>query len=132
MALHYHATIFNAQDLERCKNFWMAALGYKLLEENAEWVSLVDPEKEWVRVSFQLTDKPKHGLNRLHIDLRADDGPTEIERLQALGATVIPWQHYNPGDDFVVLTDPEGNEFCVFGPNLEEYPRRMGDVGSNL
>jgi hypothetical protein len=51
--------------------------------------------------------------NRLHLDFRPDDRDAEVDRLLALGATRAD---VGPGDDaWVVLADPEGNEFCVLG-----------------
>jgi hypothetical protein len=52
------------------------------------------------------------GRNWLHFDLYTRDQKGEIERLLRLGATRHP-QTYEPGDDFVVLEDPDGNLFCV-------------------
>lgn len=51
-------------------------------------------------------------MDEIHRDLYTDDQKSEIERLVALGATRYPWRH-RPGDDFVVLEDPDGNLFCV-------------------
>ena len=54
--------------------------------------------------------------NRLHIDLSPDDRDAEVERLLGLGATRVD---IGQGDDvsWVVLADPEGNEFCVLRPH---------------
>ena len=49
---------------------------------------------------------------RHHMDLFADDRDAEVERLLALGATRKPW-NYEPGADYTVLLDPDGNPFCV-------------------
>ena len=46
------------------------------------------------------------------IRLGSDDQATEVERLAALGARFVR-HHDDPRDDYVVMTDPEGNEFCV-------------------
>ncbi|SBT41422.1 VOC family protein [Micromonospora auratinigra] len=66
------------------------------------------------RLLFQQVPEPKTGKNRLHLDVHA--GPqrrdAEVARLRGLGATVVR-QVSEPGTDHVVLTDPEGNEFCV-------------------
>jgi len=53
--------------------------------------------------------------NRLHLDFRPDDRDAEVERLLSLGATRVD---VGQGADvpWVVLADPEGNEFCVLGP----------------
>ncbi|CAN5793616.1 hypothetical protein BH24ACT5_BH24ACT5_18400 [soil metagenome] len=60
---------------------------------------------------FALVPDAKAVKNRLHLDLRPDDRDTEVERLLRLGA-----QRTDVGQDnesWVVLADPEGNEFCV-------------------
>lgn len=51
-------------------------------------------------------------MDEIHLDLYTDDQKSEVERLVSLGATRYPWRH-RPGDDFVVLEDPDGNLFCV-------------------
>lgn len=60
------------------------------------------------RLWFQRVPERKIVKNRLHLDLRADDQDTEIDRLIALGAKLLATH-----DDWVVLSDPEGNEFCL-------------------
>jgi len=55
----------------------------------------------------------KLSKNRLHLDFRPDDRDAEVERLVALGATRAD---VGQGDQpWIVLADPEGNEFCVLG-----------------
>ena len=64
-------------------------------------------------ILFVAVDKPKRGQNRLHVDLRPDDQAVEVERLIAMGATRAD---VGQGEvSWVVLADPEGNEFCVLG-----------------
>jgi predicted enzyme related to lactoylglutathione lyase len=121
MALQFYSTVLNVQDLKRARDFWSAALGFKVRNENSDWITLEDPNKEWARLALQLTDKPKTALNRLHFDLVADDAPAEVERLKSIGAIIIPWPFYEPDSDFLVMTDLEGNEFCVIGENLEQF-----------
>jgi len=48
----------------------------------------------------------------LHLDLYTNNREGEVERLIKVGASRYPWR-YKPGDDFVVLEDPDGNLFCV-------------------
>lgn len=121
MSLKFFSTVLNVQDIKRARDFWSAALGFRVHHENWDWVLLEDPNQEWARLGLQLTDKPKTELNRLHFDLVADDAPAEVERLKSIGATILPWEFYEPDSDFLVLTDPEGNEFCVIGENLEQF-----------
>ncbi|MER7752633.1 VOC family protein [Kitasatospora sp. NPDC097643] len=66
------------------------------------------------RLLFQAVPEPKQGKNRLHLDLHPGPGEREptVTRLEALGATVLR-QVREPGGEFTVMQDPEGNEFCV-------------------
>jgi Glyoxalase-like domain len=66
------------------------------------------------RLLFNRVPEPKTGKNRLHLDVHAGSGQREatVTRLQAHGATLI--RHVKePGGEWTVLTDPEGNEFCI-------------------
>ncbi|MGP3955293.1 VOC family protein [Nonomuraea sp. 3N208] len=104
--------------------FWAAVLdGYavapydeaELARLRAEGVD--DPEDDPTvlveggppRLWFQRVPERKIVKNRLHLDLESADPDAELARLTALGATV-----QETYDDWVVLVDPEGNEFCLF------------------
>jgi predicted enzyme related to lactoylglutathione lyase len=67
------------------------------------------------RLCFQLITESKVVKNRVHLDLRCDDLEAETERLVDLGAWVLATTGPRPG--WVVLADPEGNEFCLAGPH---------------
>jgi catechol 2,3-dioxygenase-like lactoylglutathione lyase family enzyme len=92
-------------DVERAASFWKAALGYVSDPGNA---AFLQPRGDGPRLHLDETD-------RMHLDLWADDQDdqrAEVERLVSLGAKRAEWEY--PDDaDFVVLTDPEGNLFCV-------------------
>ena len=93
----------------------------------SEWNSasaIVDPDGRGPRIYFQQMDTAKPGKNRVHLDINASGGgkvprearvkqvDTEVERILALGATKQrAWEE--SGEYWVVLQDPEGNEFCV-------------------
>ncbi len=61
------------------------------------------------RFIFQLVPEAKVAKNRVHLDLAADDPRAEVDRLTGLGARV---QAELAG--WITMTDPDGNEFCVF------------------
>ena len=87
--------------------------------------ALVDPEGEGPRLFFQKVPEPKTAKNRVHLDLRAAPGlegeermaafETECARLVALGATRLERNEPAPpmSGGFIVMADPEGNEFCL-------------------
>ncbi|MDR3081564.1 MAG: VOC family protein [Streptomyces sp.] len=63
---------------------------------------------------FNEVPEPKAGKNRLHLCLRPDTSrDAEVERLLALGASLVADQRKPNGYGWVVLADPEGNEFCI-------------------
>jgi hypothetical protein len=66
------------------------------------------------RLLFQTVPEAKTVKNRLHLDLHAEPGERDAEttRLQGLGASVLR-QVKEPQGEWTVMTDPEGNEFCV-------------------
>lgn len=126
MSLRFDTVAINVQDLQKSQNFWKEALGFVVEDESDDWITLIDPQRGGVKLALQLTDHPKQGLNRIHFDLDADDAPAEVERLKSLGAIIIPWPHYDAYSNFLVMTDPEGNEFCVAGKNLDSYRKEFG------
>jgi predicted enzyme related to lactoylglutathione lyase len=61
---------------------------------------------------LQLARTPVTARDQMHLDLFTDDQAAEVERLTGLGARFVR-HNQDPDDDYVVMTDPEGNEFCV-------------------
>jgi hypothetical protein len=101
--------------------FWSLALGYRAVPDEGRSVHLVPPDdagSDLPTIWLQPVPSFKTGKNRCHPDLEAADPAGEVERLIALGAKRIDIGQ--TGDEgFVVLADPEGNEFCVLGVKRE-------------
>jgi hypothetical protein len=97
--------------------FWEQALGWRRTYDTDDEVVLeppagspqdgVAPDLLFIRVP-----EGKQVKNRWHLDLRPDDQAAEVRRLEELGASRID---IGQGDDvtWVVMADPDGNEFCV-------------------
>jgi catechol 2,3-dioxygenase-like lactoylglutathione lyase family enzyme len=106
----------DVHDLDLMAEFWSKALGYRIDEERDGTLHLLPPDdapRETLTVWLQPAAGEKTTKNRNHPDLRPDGTvEDEVARLLAVGAT-----HADVGqedsDPFVVLRDPEGNEFCV-------------------
>ena len=113
--LHVATVVVNTQDMERAVRFWSAALGYQQREElwDPEFMMLVDPQGARLPVSLQLTDESPKEPVRVHLDLYTDEQDRHVERLVGLGATRVDGWPYPADADFIVLRDPDGNEFCV-------------------
>ena len=113
------SVVIDCNDFSRMMAFWQEALHYapKHLSEN-DFVLLHDPQGKHVNVSIQVVPEPRVGKNRLHLDLYAKDQAAEVERLLGLGASRFP-REPEPGEDFIVLEDPEGNLFCVIDASMD-------------
>ena len=103
--------VIDVDDFHRMMAFWQEALGYVPVRPPTPgdpFVILKDPNGNGPNVSI---DEMPPERNRLHLDLYTDDQEGEVKRLLGLGAT--RYRPREPGEDFVVLADPEGNLFCV-------------------
>jgi predicted enzyme related to lactoylglutathione lyase len=102
-------------------DFWCAVLGWRVVEEDASVVSIAPADGCWPTIDVLAVPEPKTVKNRLHLDLRADGVPTaqELDRLLALGARRVDVGQ-GPDVSWVVLGDPEGNEFCLLSRSVQE------------
>ncbi|SCG60731.1 VOC family protein [Micromonospora inositola] len=101
----------DAQDPSRLAHWWAEALGYQVITEKPDEVEIRKAPDQAPGIVFVPVTEPKTTKNRLHIDLRPADQEAEVERLVDMGA-----RHVDIGQggvEWTVLSDPEGNEFCV-------------------
>lgn len=109
--------VIRVDDLERQTEFWSAALDYVPRGPEAgddEGFALLRP-RDGVGPNVSL-DRVRSALQippRIHLDLYSDDQAGEIQRLIGLGATEVHWDQRPADADYVILSDPEGNRFCV-------------------
>ncbi|GAA0908696.1 VOC family protein [Pseudonocardia zijingensis] len=128
MAIPIQITV-DARDPGRLAAFWAMALGYVLqsprpgyLVSGGEehYTAIVDPAGFGPRLLFQRVPELKAGKNRVHLDVNAGHGATDrratvrarASQLVAAGATIVREMQEESGW-WIVLTDPEGNEFCL-------------------
>jgi predicted enzyme related to lactoylglutathione lyase len=120
MDIRIQCLVVDAHDCELLARFWSAVLGWRItVETDDEWAveppagsaeADVAPDILFVRVPDEKTVK-----NRLHLDLRPVDQQAQVKRLVDLGARRADiGQHEDVS--WVVMSDPEGNEFCVLAP----------------
>ena len=106
------ALTFDAADPQRLGAFWAAVLGRQARAGRALPEAVVldatDAEPTWL---FLPVPEPKTAKNRFHPDLHTPDLDVEVARVTALGATVLA--RHDEAGRWVVLADPEGNEFCL-------------------
>ncbi|TWX35018.1 VOC family protein [Frigoribacterium sp. ACAM 257] len=113
MSLEWEQVVVDALDPEALAAWWREALG---------WVDISGPDEEpelrpapdrLPGLLFVRVPEPKSVKDRLHLDFRPDDQAAEVARLEGLGAVRVDVGQ--AAASWVVLADPEGNEFCVLG-----------------
>jgi hypothetical protein len=127
----------DAADPHAQADFWAAALGYDVEDNSAmiethiadgtapesltllhngirAWRTAEAIRGDGRRLLFQTVPEAKAGKNRVHMDLNVgtDNLATEVARLERLGAAQQR-EVIEPGTHHIVMTDPEGNEFCL-------------------
>jgi predicted enzyme related to lactoylglutathione lyase len=112
--LRVGSIVIRVDDLERQAEFWEAALGYVRRDLQADDFILLRP-RDGVGPNVSLDQVPSKVQipPRIHLDLYTEDQAGEVQRLKALGATEVHWDKRPPDADYVILSDPEGNRFCV-------------------
>jgi predicted enzyme related to lactoylglutathione lyase len=96
----------------RLARWWAEATGGTVVDLAAGDFVMVTRENS-PALGFQRVEDPTPGKNRLHVDFTASDLDAEVHRLLALGATETGRHSIEGGFRWVVLTDPDGNAFCV-------------------
>jgi len=112
VSVSFREVVIDCRDPRSLARFWAAATGYEVDSDSEDWASVVGEGDRGIRIGFQKVPEGKVVKNRVHVDLAATDEEAEARRIEALGATRL-WISDDPDDPFVVLADPEGNEFCV-------------------
>lgn len=127
MTSYISHTSIDCDNAYELSEWWKQVLGYEddpddPNEAGHEECLIRSPETGHTLLFIQVPDT-KQVKNRLHFDLRPHTGTRDEEaaRVIGLGATEVDDQrdHYGPGVGWVVLADPEGNEFCILRSEAE-------------
>jgi hypothetical protein len=112
MGSRWYSLVVDAFDPGRLGRWWAEVLDYRIKVDTPDEVAIVPADEGHPLLLFVKVADAKSGKNRLHLDLTPDDRDAEVERLVNMGARHVD---IGQGDDvpWVVLADPEGNEFCV-------------------
>jgi predicted enzyme related to lactoylglutathione lyase len=108
--------VVNALDMDRAADFWSRALGYDRPDHigpTDQFAHLTDPAGTAPTVLIQRAEQIPSDPAPVHIDLYTSKRDEHIDRILALGATRVDDWSYPEEHSFIVLRDPEGNEFCV-------------------
>lgn len=128
MSVRWYTVVIDCADVAAQARWWAEVLDWSIVYEADDEVVIVPPHALEERAASIPLNERGPGLvfvpvpegktvkNRLHIDLAPgpdDDQAAEVARLESLGATRINVGQNEESVGWVVLADPEGNEFCV-------------------
>jgi catechol-2,3-dioxygenase len=114
MAAQFTELVIDCGDIARVAEFWAAVLDYAVLERSSEGIEIGAADGSRPTLMFVPVPEEKRVKNRMHIDVnpRGTDQATELQRLLGLGARNVDVGQ-GPEVSWIVLADPEGNEFCL-------------------
>ncbi len=116
MTLEWEQTIVEARDPAALGSWWREALGWVVVNDDPDEFEIRPSADRLPGLLFVPVPELKTAKNRLHLDLRPDNRDAEVDRLLALGATRAD---IGQGEQtWMVLQDPEGNEFCILGSRV--------------
>ncbi len=128
MAVRIKSITFDCADPYRLAQFWSQLTGFSEDPDNGNTPGgpealLLSPDGS-LALLFIAVPEPRHIKNRVRLDLvpltsRRDE---EVDRLLAIGARMVGDQRRPDGGGWVVLSDPEGNEFCIGRSDAERAP----------
>ncbi len=112
VGLVIETVLIDCTDIDRMREFWQAALELEHVWTGPSGGYLLSaPGSTSISLALMPCGDQKQGKNRLHLDLRPENQEAEVRRLEDLGAVRL---HIGQRDvPWVVMADPEGNEFCV-------------------
>ena len=111
MTLQWEQVIVDAADPAALGRWWAAALGWAVVDDDPEEFEIRPAPERVPGLLFVRVPETKTLKNRLHFDFRPDGRDAAVDRLLGLGATRAD---VGQGDQsWIVLSDPEGNEFCI-------------------
>jgi predicted enzyme related to lactoylglutathione lyase len=121
---------FACDDPRLVGEFWCGVLGYDLQQREDAWAA-ADPREEGPELFFRRTPKSPTIELPIHLDVNVPDREREVRRLLELGAKLVETKTSEVGElveTFTVLRDPEGNGFCVQGPDPRKPHPYVGNV----
>jgi hypothetical protein len=112
MSLRLWTIAVDAANPHDLGHWWADILHWKVFYEDDNEVVISTPDERFPGIVFVPVPEEKAGKNRVHLDLVPDDRDAEVSRLERLGARRVDIGQTGE-ETWVVLADPEGNEFCV-------------------
>jgi hypothetical protein len=117
----------DCEDPHRLGGFWSALLGVAVVEVGEDYVELAKLAEDAPNLLFLQVPEAKGGKNRLHLDLVVPDVKSAVDVAVDVGARRAEGELAGPFP-WVVMLDPEGNEFCLCPPDC---PGPSADAAAN-
>ncbi|GAB3156083.1 VOC family protein [Microbispora hainanensis] len=131
MTSHLVSLCVDAHDPLPLARFWAGLLGWEMTDDPRDGITLLPSDDTGFRIRFVASQEQKTGQNQAHFDLTStslEDQEQTVARALELGARHIDIGQ-GPDARHVVLADPEGNEFCVIGPD-NQFLADCGFIGA--
>lgn len=120
MFTRFHAISIDANDVERVARFWCDAAGFRLNGDGLPYFAELRHANDTMpRLNVVKVPETKAAKNRVHIEFAVDGLDDERERLETLGASLDADREWE-GFRWLVMQDPEGNEFCLTEADTHE------------
>jgi len=124
MSARLSTVVIDCRSPQVLADFWSRIFGWRVVDVGDEgWIEIGDGESNGPNLLFEPVEEPKAVKNRVHIDLNplGVEQAAELDRLLGLGAVRVD---IGQGEQtWVVLADPEGNEFCLLRNRVDDPPR---------
>jgi hypothetical protein len=116
MSLEWEQVVVDSRDPEALGRWWAEALGWIIVNASPDEFEIRPNPEQVPGLLFVAATRGKDMKNRLHLDFRPDDQEAEVARLLRLGAHQVDVGQGR--QSWVVLADPEDNEFCVLSARV--------------
>ena len=101
-------------DLDGAVTFWTELLGIEVLDRTGSYVYLGRLSDDGPHLAFQQVPEEKEVKNRLHLDIKVPDREAYADKVEELGGRRLGVHQEGDFPAWVVMADPQGNEFCLY------------------
>ena len=116
--MEWEQVIVHSVDPVALGQWWATALGWVVVYSSDDEFKIRPEPDRLPGLDFVRLDEAKKSKSRLHLDFRPEDQDAEVARLVAHGAQRVDIGQ-GEQSSWVVLADPEGNEFCILGQRVQ-------------
>jgi predicted enzyme related to lactoylglutathione lyase len=106
--------MLDTDDLNGAVGFWSTLLDLEITYRDETYAFLGRLASDGPSLGIQLVPEPKAGKNRMHLDVMVEDRDAFAEWVVELGGRLIEEHDHPSGQSWVVMADPQGNEFCIY------------------